>query len=112
MENAPKTLLIYKEKNNKEPYKEWMKSIKDKKTQAVIQQRIGRLALGLYGDSKPVGEGVQELRIHYGAGYRVYFTEVNSVVIILLCGGDKASQQKDIACAKAYLKELRGREHG
>lgn len=112
MENTRKTLFIYKEKNNREPYKEWIASIKDKKVLAIIQQRLDRLELGLCGDCKSVGNGIQELRIHYGAGYRVYFTEINKVIVILLCGGNKNTQAKDIECAKNYLNELRSRENG
>lgn len=66
-----------------------------------------RLSVGLAGDVEPVGEGVSELRIHYGPGYRVYFTQRGNIVIVLLCGGDKGSQERDIAAAKALAKEWR-----
>ena len=67
--------------------------------------RIGRLEHGLYGDCAPVGEGVSELRVFFGPGYRVYFGEEAGNIIILLCGGDKSSQDKDIKTAKEYWKE-------
>lgn len=72
----------------------------------MIAARINRLAYGLVGDVKPVGEGVSEIRIHYGPGYRVYFTLKGNAVILLLCGGDKGSQKRDIAAAKALAARL------
>ncbi len=71
----------------------------------MIAARLMRLAEGLAGDVEPVGEGVSELRIHYGPGYRVYFQRRGDVLIILLCGGDKGSQARDIANAKKLAKE-------
>ena len=68
--------------------------------------RVRRLALGNTGDVKPVGEGVSELRIHYGPGYRVYYVQRGSLLIVLLCGGDKSSQAKDIALALKLAKEV------
>jgi len=73
---------------------------------ARIQARIDRVEMGNFGDVSPVGEGVSELRIFYGPGYRVYFVKQNSVVVILLSGGDKSSQQADIAKAKEIAKQL------
>jgi putative addiction module killer protein len=81
-------------------FKKWRKRLGDAGAQAVIAVRLGRLVNGLPGDVKPVGEGVCELRIHYGPGYRVYFKRSGSTIILLLCGGDKSSQDKDIAVAK------------
>lgn len=71
-----------------------------------IQVRIDRLEMGHYGDVEPVGEGVSELRIFYGPGYRVYFVERGNVVVILLLGGDKGTQQADIAKAKEIARDL------
>ena len=69
-------------------------------------ERVRRIAHGNFGDIAPVGEGVSELRIHYGPGYRVYLVQRGPVVVILLCGGDKASQARDIARAKQMAKEV------
>jgi len=72
---------------------------------ARISARIDRLALGNFGDAKPVGEGVSELRVDYGPGYRVYFQQRGNALILLLCGGDKRTQQADIAGAKTLAAE-------
>jgi putative addiction module killer protein len=84
----------------------WFTSLKDRMAKARIQARIDRVEMGNFGDVSPVGEGVSELRIFYGPGYRVYFVKQNSVVVILLSGGDKSSQQADIAKAKEIAKQL------
>lgn len=89
-----------------EQYAKWFKSLKDHNARMRINIRIRRLSLGNAGDVKPVGEGVSELRIDYGPGYRVYFVTKESQLILLLIGGDKTSQQKDIAKAKALANDL------
>ncbi|RMV72911.1 hypothetical protein ALP05_200090 [Pseudomonas caricapapayae] len=85
----------------------WESQLKDKRAKAAIAARIFRLANGLAGDVSPVGQGVSELRIHYGPGYRVYFQQRGSEIVILLCGGDKGSQPKDIETAKRLATEWR-----
>ena len=102
MENQPKQILIYKTSQGKVPFEEWLNKLKDAKTRAKIKTRLTRVTLGNLGDYKAVGEGVRELRINYGKGYRIYFAQQGSILIILLCGGDKDSQQKDIKQAKQY----------
>ncbi len=82
-------------------FTEWLESLRDVKGRAVIARRIQRLALGNFGDQKAVGSSVYELRIDFGPGYRVYFTRRGSQLVILLCGGDKSSQARDITEAKA-----------
>ena len=77
------------------------RSLRDHQARARIQVRMRRLSLGNPGDVKPVGEGISEMRIDYGPGYRVYFMRRGPVVVALLCGGDKGSQERDIALAKA-----------
>jgi len=77
----------------------WLSGLRDSKARTRIQARIDRLALGNPGDVKPVGSGVSEMRIDYGPGYRVYFFRRNRMMIVLLAGGDKRSQQKDVARA-------------
>ena len=88
-------------------YGEWIAGLKDLRARARIAVRIDRLANGNPGDAKSVGDGVAELRIDYGPGYRVYFTRKGQLVVLLLCGGDKSSQDRDIAAAKALAKELK-----
>ncbi|MDJ0579887.1 type II toxin-antitoxin system RelE/ParE family toxin [Crocosphaera sp.] len=102
MENQPKQILIYKTSEGKVPFEEWLNKLKDGKTRAKIKTRLTRVTLGNLGDYKSVGDGVCELRINYGKGYRIYFAQKGSILIILLCGGDKDSQQKDIRQAKQY----------
>jgi putative addiction module killer protein len=81
-------------------YKKWIKGLRDNRARYRILTRIKRLEEGNSGDVGPVGEGISEMRIHYGSGYRVYYKNTDREIIILLCGGDKATQQEDIATAK------------
>jgi putative addiction module killer protein len=89
-----------------EEYSEWFANLRDKQARARINARIRRLSLGNPGDVKPVGEGVSELRIDYGPGYRVYFLQRGRKVVILLAGGDKRTQQKDIQKALELVRNL------
>jgi putative addiction module killer protein len=86
-------------------FAKWLSGLRDRITRARIAVRIDRLALGNPGDVKPVGGGVSEMRIDYGPGYRVYFARRGNVVVLLLSGGDKASQARDIAAAKVLAAE-------
>ena len=90
-----------------ETYAKWFDSLRDRITRARIDIRIRRLSLGNAGDAKPVGDGVSELRVDHGPGYRVYFIQRGEVVIVLLAGGDKSTQDKDIRAAKALAKDLK-----
>jgi putative addiction module killer protein len=92
------------------PFREWLDNLKDREARARVRVRLNRIRLGNFGDVKPVGIGVSELRISHGPGYRVYFAQRGNTVVILLCGGDKRSQSKDIALAKSYWAELQKRE--
>jgi len=89
-----------------EDFAEWLKKLRDRNAAAIIAARIGRVSRGLLGDVEPVGEGVSELRVDVGPGYRVYFTKQGDAIIILLCGGDKSSQQRDITKAKKLASTL------
>jgi putative addiction module killer protein len=89
-------------------FDKWLRKLRDAQAKAKVLVRIQRLALGNPGDVKPVGEGISEMRIDYGPGYRVYYTQRGSEVIVLLVGGDKSSQESDIARAMELAKGLEG----
>ena len=86
----------------------WLSGLRDRRAVARIAARLDRLASGNPGDAQPVGDGVSELRINYGPGYRVYFIQRGPVLIILLCGGDKSSQDRDIKQAKVLAEQWKG----
>ena len=90
-----------------EEFSSWLRTLRDQRGKAKILIRIDRLARGNPGDVEPVGQGVSELRVNYGLGYRVYFTKRGRALVLLLCGGDKRSQSKDIARAKLLAAEYR-----
>lgn len=90
-----------------ETYKKWEDKLRDKRAKTIIATRVARLANGLAGDVKSVGEKVMEIRIKHGPGYRVYYTERNGELVLLLCGGDKSSQSRDILAAKQLAKEYK-----
>ncbi|MBF0355808.1 MAG: type II toxin-antitoxin system RelE/ParE family toxin [Alphaproteobacteria bacterium] len=83
----------------------WFEGLKDRQARVRIQARIDRAGLGNLGDSAPVGDGISEMRVHCGPGYRVYFMQQGGKLIVLLCGGDKGSQTKDIQKAKRIAKD-------
>ena len=89
----------------------WLRRLLDIKAKARILARIKSAEHGNFGDCQPVGEGVSEMRVHVGPGYRVYFTRQGSLVYVLLCGGDKSSQDRDIEKAKALAREMRESNH-
>lgn len=88
-------------------FAKWLNELQDRNIRARIIQRLDRLQAGNAGDVKPIGEGLSELRISYGPGYRVYFMQQGPIVVILLCGGDKSTQSKDIAKAKKLARKWR-----
>jgi putative addiction module killer protein len=110
MESPEYEVRTYEAIDGKVPFNEWLKSLGDRKGRAVIRTRISRLQLGLFGDAKSVGEGVNELRISFGPGYRIYYALEGKSVILLLCGGDKSTQDKDIKLAKGYWDDYRRRD--
>lgn len=95
-------LAVYKT----EDFARWFEGLRDRQARARIQARIDRLEQGHFGDAQSVGDGVSELRLFHGPGYRIYFTKRSLVIVILLTGGDKSSQAKDIAKAKSLAREL------
>jgi putative addiction module killer protein len=106
-----KSIEIFKDSSGKIPFESWFKSLKDKSSKARILQRVDRLRLGNFGDCKSVGSGVYELRIHFGPGFRVYFGLEGESIVLLLCGGDKSTQKKDIEAAHKYWKEYKENEN-
>ena len=88
-----------------EHFADWLNNLRDGVAVKAIKRRIARVQIGLFGDTKSVGDGVFELRVDHGPGYRVYFARHGDVVVLLLCGGDKKSQQRDIARAKTLVVE-------
>ncbi len=96
---------LYTLPKGRAPFEKWIKGLKD--IRARVNVKIARLRLGNFGDAKSVGEGVFELRIDYGPGYRVYFGRIRQTVVLLLCGGDKDSQAEDIQTAKSYWREFK-----
>ena len=88
-------------------FRSWLYALADSRARARIVQRIERFEMGNPGDVVPVGDGVSEMRIHYGPGYRVYYMQSGRTVYVLLCAGDKSTQSRDIKLAKAMAKELR-----
>jgi putative addiction module killer protein len=90
-----------------EVFDAWFEALRDKQVARRIQARIDRVEDGNFGDCQPVGEGVSEMRIHYGPGYRVYLAQRGAEIVILLAGGDKATQNKDIKTALGLAKQLK-----
>ena len=88
-----------------ETFRKWRLRLKDEQARALIASRLDRLSFGHAGDVKPVGQGISELRIHYGPGYRIYLQKRGNTIIVLLCGGNKSTQQKDIETAKRLAQE-------
>jgi putative addiction module killer protein len=102
-----KTIKLYATATGKEPFSEWLNSMRNPTDKARIENRIRRLTQGSVGDCEPVGEGVYELRLFFGPGYRVYFSEYKLEFVLLLCGGDKKTQSRDIQKAKDCWKEFK-----
>ena len=93
-----------------ETFRKWRTKLKDERARSLIALRLARLSYGHVGDAKPVGDGISELRIHYGPGYRIYIKWREDTVVILLCGGSKGSQTKDIESAKTLANEWSDQE--
>ena len=100
----------YTDEQDKSPYAEWLASLRDARARARIIIQVDRMELGLFGDSEPIGEGLSELKIHYGPGYRVYYGRETLDTYLVICGGDKSTQSRDIKRAKAYWQEYKRRK--
>ena len=111
MEVQPRVIRRYITIEGQVPFAQWLESLRDLKAVNKIDARLSRVEHGNLGDYRTVGEGVCELRINYGPGYRIYFGQVGSTIVLLLCGGDKSTQEQDILTAQAYWKDYRRREN-
>ena len=98
----PRELRLYRTPTGRVPFSEWYATIQDRNTRHRIQKRLDRLEEGNFGDCRSLGDGVFELRFHFGPGYRICFAEVDNTIVLLLCAGDKSSQARDIQQAKDY----------
>lgn len=107
MDAKPQTLLEYVTESGKNPFQTWLTKLRDGQARARIRVRLNRVRLGNFGDAKSVGDGVWELRIPYGPGYRVYFARIKNSVVLLMCGGNKSTQSQDIRQAKEYWIDYR-----
>ena len=105
-----KNILVYKTSAGKCPFEEWFYKL-DKTAQARIEKRLERVKENNYGDFKKLNSNISELRFDFGSGYRIYFTEFNNIIILLLCAGDKSTQQNYIKKAETYLIELINRNN-
>jgi putative addiction module killer protein len=112
MESQPRELRIYETECGEAPFVTWFNALRDYKAKAKIRQRLDRAELGNLGDYRSVGEGVFELRVDFGPGYRVYFAPLGTVIVLLLCGGDKSTQDWDIIKAKQFWVDFKQRENG
>jgi putative addiction module killer protein len=110
MEVQPREIREYQTQEEKVPFAEWLESLRDLKARVKIEKRLERVRAGNLGDYKSVGEGVCELRVDIGGGYRVYFGQIGTKIVILLCGGIKKTQEEDIEQAKEYWRDYERRE--
>ena len=106
---TPKDVVAFRAADGRVPFEEWLDDVNDKKAVARILARLARVRQGNLGDCKPVGEGVSELRVDHGPGYRVYFGQDGRTLVVLLCGGDKRTQDRDIRLAKQYWHEYKAK---
>jgi len=103
------TINEYTDETGKSGYSRWLESVRDPRAKARIMLQVDKLELGLFGDSQAIGVGLSELRIHFGPGYRVYYAKEGRHKYLLLLGGDKSTQSKDIRLAKKYWKDYEQR---
>ena len=108
--NTPKEVVAFRARDGQVPFEDWLNDLKDKRAVARVLARLARVRQGNLGDCKPVGEGVSELRVDYGPGYRVYFGQKGRTLVVLLCGGDKRTQDRDIRLARQFWREFKESE--
>ena len=109
-EAKPKRVIVYADEDGREPFTEWLYGLRDAMGRKRILARLRRLEEGNYGDCEAIGEGLSELRLFFGPGYRVYFGEHGAGIVVLLCGDGKQTQSNDIENAKAYWREYLNHE--
>jgi putative addiction module killer protein len=109
VDHCPYTISYYLTERGVKPFKEWLDGVKNIVARQKVRIRLDRVRLGNLGKNRSVGQGVYELKIHYGPGYRVYYGLKQKTVVLLLLGGDKSSQKEDIAQAKAYWQDYKRR---
>lgn len=102
VDDVEREIRLYRTIDGKIPFSEWFEGLDDARTQQRIDARLARIRVGNFGDTKALGGGVYELRLDFGPGYRIYFGYEGRTIVILLCGGDKSTQQQDIKKAKQY----------
>ena len=106
-ETTKRQLVYYQDESGKRPFRIWLHSLKDSRTQKRVQARLARVQAGNLGDYKSLKDGVFELRLDFGPGFRIYFGQHGETVVILLCAGDKSDQSRDIENAKEYWKDYK-----
>jgi len=111
MQPIGRELWLYENPHGASPFHDWLTDLKDRKARFIIRARLDRLAYGHAGNCEPVGQGVFELKIYYGPGYRIYFGEENQRIVVLLCGGDKGTQNRDILQAQQYWQDFKRRRN-
>ena len=109
MEAQERKITYYETLDGKKPVQKWLYSLRDTMARAKLRARIDRVKLGNFGKCAPVGQGIMELKLDFGPGYRIYFGQMSQTLIILLCGGDKSTQSKDIKKAKEYWADYKRR---
>lgn len=107
VEIALRSLKVYHTPDGRAPFEDWYESLRDEKGKSIITARLGRVRVGNMGDCKSMGQGILELRVDFGPGYRIYLGQDGQTLILLLCGGDKKSQRKDIQNAFAHWADYR-----
>jgi putative addiction module killer protein len=111
MQSHSRELRVYETQRGEAPFSSWLNALRDRDARARIRKRLDRVKLGNLGDHRSVGDGVFELKIDYGPGYRLYFAQVDLLIILLLCGGDKNTQDRDILQAKKFWTDFEQREN-
>jgi len=107
VEPVPREVRLYADAKGRCPFEVWLNGLRDLKVRAIIRERIARLMLGNFGDAKAIGEGVFEMRVTFGPGYRIYCAQDGKRIVVLLCGGRKRSQAKDIIRAGSFWNEYK-----